>query len=90
MGANMSRPLLLAAVGPAAQSGGQTTLYLTPLRGVANVLGQLGARIGQGLQSVKAAAEQFKTADRWALMLAYASDQIIRTLASLGPNPPCR
>jgi hypothetical protein len=85
MEAITSRPLLLAAVGRAAHSGGQTTLYLTPLHGKANILKQLIASIGAALQHVKAAAEQFKTADRWALMLRYVSDKIAPTLPPFKP-----
>lgn len=38
MKAMTSRPLLLAAVGTAANHAGQTTLHLTPLHGKANIL----------------------------------------------------
>ena len=38
MEAITSRPLLLAAVGKAASHANQTTLYLTPLHGKAEVL----------------------------------------------------
>ena len=80
MEAITSRPLLLAAVGRAAHSGGQTTLYLTPMHGKANLLKPLIANIHAALQYVKAAAEQFKTADRWAVLLRYVSDKIAPTL----------
>jgi len=63
MEAITSRPLLLAAVGRAAHSGGQTTLYLTPMHGKAYLLKPLIANIQAALQHVKAVAEQFKTAD---------------------------
>ena len=70
MEAITSRPLLLAAVGRATHSSVQTTLYLTPLHGKANLLKPLLANIHAALLHVKAAAEQFKTADRWAVLLA--------------------
>ena len=85
MEAITSRPLLLAAVGRAAHSGGQTTLYLTPLHGKANILKPLIANIHAALQHVRAAAEQFKAADRWALMLRYVSDRIAPTLGPFRP-----
>jgi hypothetical protein len=76
MEAITSRPLLLAAVGRAAHSGGQTTLYLTPLHGKTKLLKSLIANIHAALQHVKAAAEQFKSVDRWATLLRYISDRI--------------
>ena len=83
MEAITSRPLLLAAVGRAAHSGGQTTLYLTPLHGKANILKPLIANIHAALQHVRAAAEQFKATDRWAVMLRYVSDKIAPTLGPI-------
>ena len=80
-----SRPLFLAAVGRAVHGGGQTTLYLTPMHGKAHLLRPLIANIHAALQHVKAAAEQFKAADRWALLLRYVSDKIA---PALGPFRP--
>jgi len=71
-----SRPLLLAAVGKATNHANQTTLYLTPLHGRADVLRKLIANIGAPLQHVKASAEQFKDLDRWGCLLRYISDRI--------------
>jgi hypothetical protein len=76
MEAITSRPLLLAAVGRAAHSGGQTTLYLTPMHGKTKLLKSLIANIHAALQHVKAAAEQFKSVDRWATLLRYISERI--------------
>ena len=87
MEAITSRPLLLAAVGRATHSGGQTTLYLTPLHGRATLLKGLIANIHAALQHVKAAAEQFKSADRWAVLLRYVSDRIAPTLSPFKPPP---
>ena len=87
MEAITSRALLLAAVGRATHSGGQTTLYLTPRHGKANLLKVLIANIHAALQHVKAAAEQFKIADRWAVLLRYVSDRIAATLAPFKPPP---
>jgi hypothetical protein len=80
MEAITSRPLLLAAVGKAVNHANQTTLYLTPLHGKAQVLKTLIANIGAALQHVRAAAEQFAQADRWALLLRYVSERIAPTI----------
>ena len=89
MEAITSRPLLLllllAAVGRATRSGGQTTLYLTPLHGKANLLKRLITNIRAALQHVKAAAEQLEPADRWAVLLRNVSDRIA---PALGPFKP--
>jgi hypothetical protein len=67
-------------VGKAASHANQTTLYLTPLHGKAQVLKTLIANIGAALQYVRQAAEQFAQPDRWALLLRYVSDKIAPTL----------
>ena len=85
MEAITSRLLLLVAVGRATHSGGQTTLYLKPLHGEANLLKALIANIYGVLQHVKAAAEQFKAVDRWAMLLRYVSDRIAPTLLPIRP-----
>jgi Transposase DDE domain group 1 len=85
MEAITSRPLLLAAVGKAASHAGQTTLYLTPLHGKAHALRALIANIGAALQHVRAAAEQFKSADPWTLLVRYVSEKIAPTLAPFRP-----
>lgn len=85
MEAITSRPLLLAAVGTVANHAGQTTLYLTPLHGKANVLKVLITNIRQALQHVKSTAEQFKGIDRWAVLLGYVSDKIA---PAIGPFKP--
>ena len=85
MEAITSRPLLLAAVGTVANHAGQTTLYLTPLHGKANILKPLIANIRAALQHVKDTAEQFKVIDRWAVLLRYVSDKIVPTLGSFRP-----
>lgn len=85
MEAITSRPLLLAAVGRATLSGGQTTLYLTPMYGNADLLKSLIANIHAALQHVRAAAEQFKSADPWALLLRYVSNKITHCLPPFRP-----
>ena len=85
MQAITSRPLLLAAVGRATHSAGQTTLYLTPLHGKARLLKSLIANIRAALQHVKQAAEQFKTADRWAVLLRYVSHRIAPVIGPFRP-----
>ncbi len=85
MEAITSRPLLLAAVGTVANHAGQTTLYLTPLHGKANILKALIANIRAALQHVKDTAEQFKVIDRWAVLLRYVSDRIAPVLGPFRP-----
>ena len=80
-----SRPLLLAAVGRAANHDGQTTLHLTPMHGKASILRSLIANIRAALQRVRLTAEQFTTTDRWAVLLRDASDRIA---PALGPFRP--
>lgn len=79
------RPLLLAAVGTAANHAGQTTLYLTPMHGKASMLKSLIANIRVALQYVKDSAEQFKSIDRWAVLLSYVSDKIAPVLGPFRP-----
>lgn len=81
-----SRPLLLAAVGKAASHANQTTLYLTPLHGRADILKWLFANIGAALRHVKAAAEQFKDLDRWGCLLRHISNRIAPVVKL--PQPP--
>jgi hypothetical protein len=87
MEAITSRPLLLAAVGKAASHANQTTLYLTPLHGRADVLKRLIANIGAALRHVRAAAEQFKDLDRWACLLRSISDRIAPIIGPPRPAP---
>ena len=81
-----SRPLLLAAVGKAASHVNQTTLYLTPMHGRADILRRLIANIGAVLQHVRAAAEQFKTIDPWGCRPRYIRDRIVPVIGP--PRPP--
>jgi hypothetical protein len=81
-----SRPLMLAAVGKAASHANQTTLYLTPPHGRADILTRLIANIGAALRHVKAAAEQVKDLDRWACLLRYISHRIAPVVGR--PQPP--
>ena len=85
MEANTSRPLLLAAVCRATHSAGQTTLYLTPLHGKTGLLKSLIANIHAALQHVQDAAEQFKTTDRWAVLLRYVSQRIAPVIGPFRP-----
>ncbi len=80
-----SRPLLSAAVGKAASHAGQTTLYLTPMRGKATILKSLIANIRAALQHDRAAAEQFKAIDRWVTLLRYVSEKITTVIGPFMP-----
>lgn len=73
-------------MGKAASHANQTTLYLTPLHGRADILKRLIANIGAALQHVKAAAEQFENMDRWGCLLRYISDRIAPVIGP--PKPP--
>jgi hypothetical protein len=81
-----SRPLLLAAVGKAASHANQTTLYLTPLHGRADVLKRLIVNIGAALRHVRAAAEQFKDLVRWGCLLRDVGDRVAPIIGP--PKPP--
>ena len=74
-------------MGRATHSGGQITLYLTPLHGKANLLKVLIANIHAALQHVKDAAEQLEAVNRWATLLRYVCDRIAPTLPSFKPSP---
>jgi len=76
MEAITSRPLLPATVGRATNRSGQTTLRLTPLHGKVGLRKTLFANIHAALQHVKAAAEQIRTTDRWAVRLRCVSDKM--------------
>ena len=71
--------------GRTTQSAGQTALYPTPLHGKANLLKSLIANIRAALQHVKQAAEQFKSADRWAVLLRYVSHRIAPVIGPFRP-----
>ena len=85
MEAITSRPLLLAAVVKAASHAGQTTLYLTPMHGKVTTLKSLIANIRAALQHVRAAAEQFKTKDPWAVLMRYINDKITPVMGPFRP-----
>ncbi|MFN7483280.1 MAG: IS1380 family transposase [Betaproteobacteria bacterium] len=81
-----SRPLLLAAVGRAASSGNQTTLYLTPMHAETGLIKSMLANVQAAIRHVRAAAEQLPDLDRWRTLLAYICHRIVgqNTL----PTPP--
>jgi hypothetical protein len=71
-----SRPLLLAAVGRAAHSGNQTTLYLTPMHAEVGLIKSMIANVHAAIRHVRAAAEQLPGLDRWRALLAYICTRI--------------
>jgi hypothetical protein len=81
-----SRPLLLAAVGRAASSGNQTTLYLTPMHAEVGLIKSMIANVHAAIQHVKAAAEQLPKLDRWRVLLAYICQRIVGQIGL--PTPP--
>ena len=81
-----SRPLLLAAVGRAASSGNQTTLYLTPMHAEAGLIKSMIANVHAAIQHVRAAAQQLPKIDRWRVLLAYICQRIVGQIGL--PTPP--
>ena len=81
-----SRPLLLAAIGKAANHGGQTQLYLTPLHGKVQTIKVLVVNIRAALQHVKSIAEQLPTVDRWATLLRYICQRFAPTITTPTPQ----
>ncbi len=81
-----SRPLPLAVVGRAANSGNQATLYLTPMHAEASLIKSMIANVYAAIQHVKAAAEQLPKLDRWRALLAYTCQRIVRQIGL--PTPP--
>ena len=78
-----SRPLLLAAVGRATNSGNQTTLHLTPMHAEVGLIKSMIANVRAAIGHIKEAAEQLPKIDRWATLLAYICQRIVG-------NNPCR
>jgi hypothetical protein len=81
-----SRPLLLAAVGRAASSGGQTLLYLTPMHAEVGLIKTMIANVHAAIRHVKAAAEQLPRLDRWRTLLDYICKRIVEETNL--PAPP--
>lgn len=83
-----SRPLLLAAVGRAASSGNQTTLYLTPMHAQASLIKSMIANVHAAIQHANAAAEQLPKLDCWRVLLAYICQRIVGQIGVPIPRPP--
>lgn len=83
-----SRPLLLAAVGRAASSGNQITLYLTPMHAQASLIKSMIANVHAAIQHVNAAAEQLPKLDRWRVLLAYICQRIVGQIGVPIPQSP--
>jgi hypothetical protein len=81
-----SRPLLLAAVGRAAHSGNQTTLYLTPMHAEVGLIKSMISNVHAAIVHVRAAAEQLPGLDRWRALLAYICQRIAGSVGL--PTPP--
>jgi hypothetical protein len=78
-----SRPLLLAAVGKAANHAGQTQLYLTPLHAKAQTIKSLIVNIRAALLHVKHIAEQLPNVNRWRVLLRYICQRIVPSMPPL-------
>lgn len=74
------------AVGRAASSGSQTTLYLTPMHAQADTVKSMIANFHAAIQHVRAAAEQFPKLDRWRALLAYICQRVVGQIGL--PTPP--
>ena len=70
----------------AANSGNQTTLYLTPMHADAGMIKAMLANVHAAIQHVKAAAEQLPKLDRWRTLLAYICQRIVGQIGL--PIPP--
>ena len=81
-----SRPLLLAAEGKAANHGGQTQLYLTPLHGKVQAIKAMIANIRAALRHVKTIAEQLPKPDPWATLLRYICQRFAPNITSPIPK----
>ena len=81
-----SRPLLLAAIGKAANHGGQTQLYLTPLHAKVPSIKAPVVNIRAALQHVKSVAEQLPNVDRWATLLRYICQRFAPTITTPMPQ----
>jgi hypothetical protein len=81
-----SRPLLLAAVGRAASSGSQTTLYLKRMHAEAGLIKAMIANVHAAIRHVKAAAQQLLKLDRWRTLLACICQRIVGQIGL--PIPP--
>ena len=84
-----SGPLLLAAVGRASQSGGQTMLYLTPMHAEAGLIKTMIANVGAAIRHVRAIAQQLPCVQRWPVLIEYICEQIVgqTALITLAPRP---
>ena len=69
--------MLLGAVGRAAHSGNQTTLYLTPMHAEVGLIKSMIANVHAAIRHVKVAAEQLPKLDRPRLLLAYICQRIV-------------
>jgi Transposase DDE domain group 1 len=81
-----SRPLLLAAVGRAVHTAGQTLLYLTPMHAQTGLIKTMIANIQAAIGYVKALAEQLPKLNRWNALVSYICERI--TGQNMLPTPP--
>jgi hypothetical protein len=81
-----SRPLLLAAVGSAANSGNQTTQQLTPMHTEAELIKAMIANVHAATEHVKTAAEQLPELDRRRTPLTCICQRIVGQIGL--PTPP--
>lgn len=81
-----SRPLLLAAVGRAVDTGGQTQVYLTLMHAEVGTIKKMIANIQAALAYVRRAAEQLPKLNRWRALVGSICERI--TGQTVLPTPP--
>ena len=82
-----SRPLLLAAVGRAVHTGGQTQLYLTPMHAEVGLIKTMIANIQAAIVYVRRAAQQLPKIDRWRVLVGYICERITRQTVLPSASP---
>ena len=82
----ISQPLLLAAVGRAVHTGGQTQVYLTPMRAEVGTIKKMIANVQAALAHVRRAAEQLPKLNRWHSLVGYICERIAGQ--TVLPTPP--
>ena len=81
-----SGPVLLATVGRAANRGGQTTRYLTPMHAQVGLIKSMIANVHAAVAHVRRTAAPLPGPDRWRTLLDYIGRRILGP--STLPNPP--
>lgn len=81
-----SRPLLLAGIARLTQHAGQSRLLVTLTHASGDFVKTMIANVKKGLETILAAAPQFKKADRWPALVRYIISKILTSKPKL-PTP---